>query len=134
MVNVEPKITSVLETAAREAATKINEIQEHSYTQLLKNEFENPPAPVTPQGTLDHKFLALIKQVVVWSDPEKTIPDYEKSLQLRALAYEGYERQKSGRPLPPRPVTEVEIASEIRDRIQRAKSGSEIVMNRHVHN
>lgn len=134
MANVEPKVTDQIQQAAENAAGEIRKLQVQTHVQMLRNEFENPPAPVTAQGTLDHNFLDMIKKVVVWSDSEKTKPDLEKTLQLRALAYEGYERKKSGRPLSvEEPISDVEIAAEIRSRIERASRGPQIRDNRHIH-
>lgn len=130
----EPKVTEALVTeAAEKVVSELGKIQVKTRAEILRSEFENPPAPVNAQGTLDHKFLAMIKQVVVWTDETKTIPDLEKSLQLRALAYEGYEKAKGGKTIPERPVSDGEILEAIQARVERAHRSPEIVKNRHVH-
>lgn len=129
----EPSVTPEIDAAAQRAADEIKSIHDKAREEILRSEFENPPAPVNAQGTLDHKFLGLVKQLVVWTDASKTKPDYEKSLQLRALAYEGYEKLKSGRPQPERPVSQDEIAAAIQNRIQNSRSAPDIAFNRHVH-
>jgi len=131
----EPKITPLIEAAARQAADQINQLQVETREQILKSEFENPPAPVNSQGILDHNFLLAIKQLVVWKDQAKTIPDYERTKELRALAYEGYERRKSSKPVENGPVSisAGEILNAIDSRLQRAQQPPEIRFNRHVH-
>lgn len=131
----EPSVVPEIDAAAQRAADEIKSIHDKAREEILRSEFENPPAPVNAQGTLDHKFLGLVKQLVVWTDASKTKPDYEKSLQLRALAYEGYEKSKSGRPQqgPERLVSQDEIAAAIQNRIQNSRSAPEIAFNRHVH-
>jgi len=130
----EPKITAQITAAAERAAAEINKLQVETRETLLKNEFENPPAPVNTQGILDHKFLTLIKQVVVWRDANKTIPDYERTRELRAIIYEGYERQKSSKPgAPPGPVSDADILAVIQKRIEKIKAPPEIAYNRFIH-
>jgi len=125
----------LIEAAARQAADQINQLQVETREQILKSEFENPPAPVNSQGILDHNFLLAIKQLVVWKDQAKTIPDYERTKELRALAYEGYERRKSSKPVENGPVSisAGEILNAIDSRLQRAQQPPEIRFNRHVH-
>jgi len=131
----EPKITAEITAAAERAAGEIKKLQVETHETMLKNEFENPPAPVNSQGILDHNFLLLIKQLVVWKDQAKTVPDYERTRELRALAYEGYERKKSSKPgvSSPGPVSNTEILTAIDSRLQRAQQPPEIRFNRHVH-
>ena len=129
----EPKITAEITAAAERAAGEIKKLQVETHETMLKNEFENPPAPVNTQGILDHKFLALIKQVVVWTDQTKTVPDYERTRELRAIIYEGYERQKSSKTTPTAPVSDAEILTAIQKRIEKIKAPPEIAYNRFIH-
>lgn len=129
----EPKITAEISAAAERAASEINRLQRETHETMLRNEFENPPAPVNSQGILDHIFLDMIKQVVVWSDQAKTVPDYERTRELRALAYEGYERKKSSKPGPTGPVSQQDILAVIDSRLLKASRPPEIRFNRHVH-
>jgi hypothetical protein len=132
-INIEPKVTAVIEAAAKQAADNVEKIGKMSRAEVLKYEYENPVAPVTAQGTLDHRFLEQIKSLTVWTDSGKTVPDYERTRELRALAYEGYERSKSSKPVPSRPISDGEILAAIQGRITRASTPPEIVFNRHVH-
>jgi len=131
----EPKITAEINAVAERAASEIKKLQIETRETMLKNDFENPPAPVNSQGILDHNFLLAIKQLVVWKDQAKTIPDYERTKELRALAYEGYERRKSSKPVENGPVSipDSEILNAIDSRLQRAQQPPEIRFNRHVH-
>ncbi len=132
-INIEPKVTAAIEAAARQAADNIADIGKKSREQVLREEYENPVAPVSALGTLDHKFLEQIKSLTVWKNADKTVPDYERTLELRALAYEGYERKKSGKPIPVRPISDGEILAAIQTRIERVGKPPEIAYNRHIH-
>jgi hypothetical protein len=132
-INIEPKVTAVIEAAAKQAADEVNKIGKMSRDEVLKYEYENPTIPVNALGVLDHKFFEQIKLLTVWKDSGKLVPDYERTRELRALAYEGYERSKSSKPVPSRPISDSEILTAIQGRIQRASAPPEIVLNRHVH-
>jgi hypothetical protein len=133
-LNVEPKITESINRAAQTAATEVNKHVAQTREEWLKYEYENPVAPVSPQGVLDHVFLEQIKLLTIWKDRDMLVPDYEKTKELRDLAYEGYERKKTLKPgTPRRPISKDEILAAINKRIERAKQPPEIVANRHVH-
>jgi hypothetical protein len=132
--NVEPKITAEINRAAQTAATEVNKQVAQTREEWLKYEYDNPVAPVSPQGVLDHVFLEQIKNLIVWKDRDMLIPDYEKTKELRDMAYEGYERKKTLKPgTLRRPISNGEILAAIQGRIERAKQPPEIVANRFVH-
>jgi hypothetical protein len=139
VANIEPKITAEINRAAETVTTEINKQVARTREEWLKWEYENPVAPVSAQGVLDHVFLEEIKKttiwdLTIWKATGKLVPDYEKTKVVRDMAYEGYERKKALKPgTSRRPITKGEILAAINRRIERAKEPPEIVANRHVH-
>jgi hypothetical protein len=107
--------------------------REHLTEELLKREFENPPVPNGPTGRPDQPFSTSLRGVIVWKDKVGGQIDFRRSLELRDIILDGYEKAKSAPTLAERSLSESEILDAIDGRLQHKEQPSEAVDNRWVH-